>query len=282
MEQIWLNRFRRRAAGLAIVAAVALVGTASAVIPAADGTISGCYEATKGTLRIVDEDVACGKHERAIKWSQRGPQGLPGEAGPAGPAGADGQDGERGPTGPRGADGQAGPTGPGGADGEAGPQGPAGQPGPTGPQGAPGPQGERGPTGPQGPGGWVARVPIPFTSVFKESGANCAGDSEAKEGVSSSFSVPAGRYEIREDGLTAELHNTEFGSAVLTYTLMDPRREVYARAYAIRRVRGEATASFGTFVVPTQRTLLMVVRAEVVCGGSASAEGGFSLFKVGE
>jgi type VI secretion system secreted protein Hcp len=90
---------RSRALKIALPTAAALVAggaVALAAIPAADGTIHGCY-ATGGTptgaLRIVDEGVNCGAGETAISWNQRGP------VGPAGPAGATGPTGDTGPAG---------------------------------------------------------------------------------------------------------------------------------------------------------------------------------------
>ena len=85
-------------------------GIAYAAIPAADGTIHGCYTKSggagaDGALRVVDEGAACGAGEQAITWSQTGPKGDPGSAGPQGPAGPTG------PTGPAGAAGQDGTAG---------------------------------------------------------------------------------------------------------------------------------------------------------------------------
>lgn len=118
-------------AGLAGVAITA--GTAYAVIPAADGTVHGCYATSngillgiphsKGDVRIVDTGESCRNYERAISWNQKGQQGLPGAPGSTGPTGATG------PTGPPGPIGPTGPTGPTGATGSTGPQGPPGESG---------------------------------------------------------------------------------------------------------------------------------------------------------
>ncbi|HEX2047113.1 MAG TPA: hypothetical protein VHF27_05070 [Acidimicrobiales bacterium] len=105
------------AAGGALVAAVVSGGLAFAAVPAADGTITGCYHGESGALRVVDAASACRNNETAITWSQRGPQGPVGPQGPAGPqgvpgpAGAEGHPGATGPTGP------AGPAGPAGLSG---------------------------------------------------------------------------------------------------------------------------------------------------------------------
>lgn len=144
-----LNGRRRRLRWLVGVPAAALVaGTATvalASIPSADGTITGCYTKSSGTLRIIDPAATkCGTNETTISWNQKGPKGDTGATGPAGPAGPTGPAGPAGPAGPKGDTGATGPTGP------AGPQGDTGATGPVGPQG---PAGDTGPAGPQGPAG---------------------------------------------------------------------------------------------------------------------------------
>jgi len=88
-----------------------------------------------------------------------GPQGVPGEQGPAGADGEQGPQGIQGPQGLAGIDGERGPagvqgpegsTGPAGADGEQGPIGPQGVQGLTGSEGPQGPVGIQGPIGPAG------------------------------------------------------------------------------------------------------------------------------------
>jgi type VI secretion system Hcp family effector len=99
---------RRRLAGRTVkiaVPTVAALGAGSAIaagaIPSGDGTINGCYRTNgggpkSGSLRVVDDPAACGRHEQAISWNQkgpqgdRGPQGIQGPQGPAGPAGPSG------------------------------------------------------------------------------------------------------------------------------------------------------------------------------------------------
>jgi hypothetical protein len=107
------------AAGV-LVAGVLSVGTVFAVIPSADGTITGCYTKNssllgppQGSLRVADSASQCRASETALSWSQRGPQG------------------------PTGAQGLMGAVGPQGAVGAIGPQGVKGDAGPAGPQGAP-------------------------------------------------------------------------------------------------------------------------------------------------
>lgn len=70
---------------------------ALAAIPAADGTISGCFKHHSADLRVIDAPAeSCKNGETAIQWNQAGPPGAPGpqgpqgEPGPAGPAGTAG------------------------------------------------------------------------------------------------------------------------------------------------------------------------------------------------
>ena len=67
-------------------------GIAAAVdlIPASDGTITGCYQRVTGALRVVTDSSACLPSERTITWSQRGERGPAGPPGPQGPAGEPG------------------------------------------------------------------------------------------------------------------------------------------------------------------------------------------------
>lgn len=155
-----LARFRlgRPSPGTALGALALIVatsGVAVAAIPAADGTIDGCYNAV-GALRVLDEGEQCNPNETALSWSQEGPRGpagpagAQGEAGATGPAGADGETGATGPQGSKGDTGDTGATGPAGPKGDTGATGPQGLIGATGPQG---PKGDTGATGPQGPEG---------------------------------------------------------------------------------------------------------------------------------
>jgi hypothetical protein len=81
-----------RLAAAAAVALVALVvgGIAYATIPAASGTISGCYDTKTGALRVYDTSggaiPGCAAKEAPLTWSQIGPQGPQGPQGPAGTA----------------------------------------------------------------------------------------------------------------------------------------------------------------------------------------------------
>jgi type VI secretion system secreted protein Hcp len=93
----------KRAAKIAIPSAAALGAgavVATAAIPAADGTITACYQsgavgARGSSVRFVDDGSACNTNsgETALSWNQRGlpgPAGPQGDQGPAGPAGAPG------------------------------------------------------------------------------------------------------------------------------------------------------------------------------------------------
>jgi len=111
----------------AVAAASALAaGIASAAIPSA-GVISGCYDKSGGTLRVIDAATrGCKAGETAIAWNQTGPvgpmgaTGAAGATGPIGAAGATGPIGAVGPVGPAGATGPTGATGPAGASGVTG------------------------------------------------------------------------------------------------------------------------------------------------------------------
>ena len=95
------TRLRRRPAPGTAMGFVALVvafgGVAYASIPAADGTIKGCYATTNGLLlgiphskgdtRIVDSNEACRSYEQAIAWNQNGAPGTNGTNGTNGVSG---------------------------------------------------------------------------------------------------------------------------------------------------------------------------------------------------
>ena len=127
-----MQRIRGKTVLLAAVAAAALAaGVGYAAIPAADGTISGCYrvgdeDGQKGQLRVVAPDEQCKKGELAIQWSQKGPKGDPGAAGSAGAAGPKGDKGDPGEKGDKGDPGEAGAPGAPGLEGQQGPPGPPG------------------------------------------------------------------------------------------------------------------------------------------------------------
>lgn len=152
-------RTRTRLSLAGVVLGVALIGgIAWATIPAADGTIQGCYSKIGGILRVVDSAGQCNtKYETAISWNQKG---VPGAAGVNGTNGSNGAPGSRGATGATGATGARGPTGSKGDPGTAGTNGSNGAPGGS---GGPGPQG---PTGPAGsglpPGYWAEHYGIQY------------------------------------------------------------------------------------------------------------------------
>ena len=83
-----LDKFRlrvRRPSGyelLAISLGIAALGSlAYGAIPAADGTLRGCYQRTNGNLRLVDEGEACRSYEKLVTWNQKGQPGAPGVSG---------------------------------------------------------------------------------------------------------------------------------------------------------------------------------------------------------
>ena len=78
--------FRSRITGAFAIALLAATGgVAFATIPAADGTISGCYQTTTGALRVIDRDAGqqCNPSEREIDWNRAGLDGPPGPPGPS-------------------------------------------------------------------------------------------------------------------------------------------------------------------------------------------------------
>jgi hypothetical protein len=76
-------------------AAALLAGGGMAYASTDSEVISGCYNNTNGSLRVLTSD-ACKGNETAIEWNQEGPQGMPG------PQGQPGADGAQGPAGPQG------------------------------------------------------------------------------------------------------------------------------------------------------------------------------------
>lgn len=66
-----------------MVASAFAGGVAYAVIPSPSGQISGCYDKNNGQLRVIDASAgaSCQPSERAVSWSQTGPQGAQGPAG---------------------------------------------------------------------------------------------------------------------------------------------------------------------------------------------------------
>lgn len=106
---------RKLAAGVLAAGAIMWGGLADAAIPAADGTITACYQRQRGgPLRVVDAADQCRADEVALDWNQQGqpgPAGPQGDQGVAGPAGPQGEQGVPGPAGVLGQQGVAGPAG---------------------------------------------------------------------------------------------------------------------------------------------------------------------------
>jgi hypothetical protein len=89
-------------AALATSATSATVGSGTVVAarPGQGGTITGCYPARTGDLRVIDNGASCRRAERTLTWGVRGPRGR---TGPTGATGAPGATGPQGATGPAGA-----------------------------------------------------------------------------------------------------------------------------------------------------------------------------------
>ena len=83
-----VTRVRMTIAAAVVVTAGLTGAFAWATIPDGSGVIHGCYQKNSGSLRVVDEGVACQASELAVDWNQQGPQGETGATGPAGLANA--------------------------------------------------------------------------------------------------------------------------------------------------------------------------------------------------
>ncbi|MBO9523504.1 MAG: hypothetical protein J7518_18390 [Nocardioidaceae bacterium] len=76
------------------IALLGVSGVAYAAIPSANGTISGCYMKSGGTLRVIDPTNAkCKTSETSLTWNIQGLPGADGTDGTDGTDGADGADG---------------------------------------------------------------------------------------------------------------------------------------------------------------------------------------------
>jgi hypothetical protein len=100
------------------------VGIGYAAIPAANGVISSCYNASSnpsGQLRVIDKEAGakCGKNEKPLDFNQTGPKGDNGDTGEQGIQGIQGVKGDQGIQGIQGEQGEQ------GLQGETGPQGEA-------------------------------------------------------------------------------------------------------------------------------------------------------------
>jgi hypothetical protein len=170
-------------ASRSIVSAILAMGAtmASASVPAADGTYTGCYFKSLGTIRLIDTAIPAQKCvagvETLVTWNRTGLQGPAGPAGAPGTAGAPGKDGANGTNVTASAidpisdlrcgflggvevfqDGVSKAVvcsiqGPAGAPGLPGSPGAKGDAGPQGIQGLQGARGDPGVTGPAGPQG---------------------------------------------------------------------------------------------------------------------------------
>ncbi len=105
-----MHRSRRIVVLCAAIAVAAAAGAAYATIPDSSGVIHACYAASDGTLQVIDPSKGerCKRHETALDWNARGPQGAPGPVGATGPQGASGPAGVTGPQGPAGTPGTSG------------------------------------------------------------------------------------------------------------------------------------------------------------------------------
>jgi hypothetical protein len=96
-----------------VVAVLALTvgGVAFATIPS-NGVITGCYQKSGGTLRVIDATTSnCSSKETSLSWNVQGPPGPTGSPGPSGAPGSPGPSGAPGSPGPSGAPGSPGISG---------------------------------------------------------------------------------------------------------------------------------------------------------------------------
>ena len=70
----------RRVIPVMVVGTLAIGGLAYAQIPAHDGTITACYDAKTGAMRVIDPDSGelCKKDEKQIAWNRQGAAGVSG------------------------------------------------------------------------------------------------------------------------------------------------------------------------------------------------------------
>lgn len=198
---------------LTAVAGGVLVTTASASVPATDGSYYGCFDA-KHVVTILDYPrTRCPKGSVMIHWNIKGAQGpagakgATGATGAVGPVGAQGPKGDTGAQGPKGdtgaagatgADGAQGPkgdtgaTGAAGATGADGAQGPKGDTGATGPAGADGAQGPKGDTGAQGPKGDTGPQGLPGSIAASRQVVTASGTGSATATCPTGFSAIGG------------------------------------------------------------------------------------------
>jgi hypothetical protein len=188
------HKMQRAMAVLRFVILAVLVGSAtiaSASVPAADGTYSGCYFKSLGTIRLIDTAIPAQKcvagFETVVTWSKTGPQGPAGVPGTPGATGAPGANGANGTNVTASAidpitDSRCGFLG--GVevfqDGVSKAvvcsiQGPAGAPGAPGTPGAPGAKGDMGLTGSPGATGQPGPPGASVSVAIEPPGANCAG-----------------------------------------------------------------------------------------------------------
>lgn len=211
------GRLRARYVLAAVVIAVTVGTTTTAVLAATNGVITGC-RGDGGVLRIVGGPGACKKGERPISWNRVGPRGPTGPQGEAGPQGAPGQQGPQGPQGERGPQGETGPQGDPGLQGERGPQGEAG------------PQGEQGPRGPSdayaasadgvplgGDTTTIAKLGLP-AGAYVVTVSFVADNGESKSPAEVACQSPSGRkfYASLDPGVGSEPANAS--AQVLSYT----------------------------------------------------------------
>jgi hypothetical protein len=213
-------------------------GVAWATIPDGGGTVTGCFQKVRGTLRVIDgANEICSSSELPISWNQKGPKG---DAGPQGLPGGPGPKGDRGPKGDPGEQGGQGPAGPAGRDGADGPEGPAGPPG------------KDGATGKDGTDG------VSVTSATEPAGANCASGGSAFTSASgTTYACNGTKGDKGDPGLgnatiyhvTAQGDGTHVSGSAQMTGFLHPRTGIYIVSFSLNVYGCTKIATIGT--VPT-------------------------------
>jgi hypothetical protein len=198
-----------------------------------DGTINGCVTRS-GTVRVLAPGKKCAKREKALSWSQRGPQGT---------TGLQGQQGGQGPKGDPGVPGQDGPPG---SNGTAGTNG---APGTAGTNGAPGTARAYAYVNPA----TCSTGPFPQTCV-----------ADKAKGVSAVLRTDVGQYCITAPGIDAGVEAA--AASVEWYATAIPEGNTSALIARGGCIPGPPT----DFMVVTQRQPMIVVRDSAGTGTTSA------------
>jgi len=215
-------------------------GVAWATIPDNGGTINGCYQKVRGSLRVIDAGAGdtCSSSEVAVTWNQKGPKGDRGDQGLPGPKGDKGD---------QGAQGLPGPSGTNGADGQPGPPGPNGQGGPAGKDGPPGKDGQPGKDGSPGKDG------VSVTSAVEAPGVHCSNGGTAFTSVSGTTYACNGAKGDPGSGsgptiyrVSAQGNGTNVSGSPQMSLLLHPKAGLYVIGFSVNVYGCTKVATLGT------------------------------------